>query len=335
MNPPPDRSIPTRQIVGGGPRVSLLGMTVTVPSIPSPVADRSIVERLRTSRRAGVSTFDVAGAVQPDRAERLVAQAFPQPDSDLVVIVGRTRDDLVPQDEDQRRSVPRESSAVDRLRFSLEGSRRRLHPHGPGVVEWISSANDPPTLRGPAPLGPASTASVLWFRNIDDLGPDSPVFPEGGHDPLRVAGALSLLEPRLVRRFEDPDRGASVSVLARDPFAGGRLDGTRFSHGGLERSPDRGPTRLRDLESEFAPVLGLAFLTEGRHRTLAQTALRYSAHWPWVASVLVPLPSADRIVEVLGTFGTPVLTEEELRRLDRRPAGALSPSEAVRRHPLL
>jgi aryl-alcohol dehydrogenase-like predicted oxidoreductase len=84
---------------------------------------------------------------------------------------------------------------------------------------------------------------------------------------------------------------------------------------------------LRQLHRDFDPVLRLGFLTDSRERTLAQASLQFLFHWPWVASVLVPLPSPERLEEFLAASSRPPLTDEEVDRA----LATLGPASGVSR----
>jgi aryl-alcohol dehydrogenase-like predicted oxidoreductase len=289
---------------------------VLPPPVPGPAGDRGAVERLRRVRRAGVTTFDVAASPQPLQAERLLRAAFPDPDPDLVIIVGRQLEHLVRQEEGGRPALTSTGGVAERVRLSLEDSDRRLAPNHLGIVEWTDPHLPPGLDWAKATRGLGGEASTwLCRRWTQGEVPDPVLTGELSTPPLR-SGPLSLLDAQLVAPIEIRMRSAPIAFLARDPFAGGRLDGTRAAGSAIERGPGAGPVRLRDLEAEFAPVLRLAHLTAERRRTMAQAAILYATHWPWVVSVLAPLPTSDRLEEVLGSFQAPPLTEEELRRVD-------------------
>ena len=136
-----------------------------------------------------------------------------------------------------------------------------------------------------------------------------------GTSPSLVTGSLSLLETDLIPTFESASVGERAGLIAYDPFAGGRLDGSRFAEQSLLPGPATGPVDVRRLHEEFDPVLRLGFLTEGRRRTLGQGALQFVLAWPWVVTTVVPLPSPERFDELLGYAARPPLTEEEMERI--------------------
>jgi aryl-alcohol dehydrogenase-like predicted oxidoreductase len=309
------RSVPSRRVDGLPLSLSLLGFTVVPPPAPSPTGDRAVVQRLRRARRAGVTTFDVGGSQEPARAELLLAEAFPTPDPEIAVVVGRRAEDMSARIEVDRQSLEGPDGSAERLRRSVEESRRRLSPLQIAIVEWSGGLEDDLAHLGPAPLGPSGPGTPLIYQRLAGPSPRIPARdPEPGW-PLLLSGTLSLLEPQLSRTLNDLGTTGRLSFLAHDPLAGGRLDGTRFSAFGIERGPESGPTRLRDLEAEFAPVLRLGHLTRSGERTLAQAAIQYVSHWTWVSSVITPLPTGERLEEVLGTFDAPPLREDELGRV--------------------
>ncbi|MCI4373173.1 MAG: hypothetical protein L3K02_05975 [Thermoplasmata archaeon] len=324
MPAPSGAAIPQREFARNRPSLSLLAFTVTPSQVPAEAADRSVVERLRQARRAGVTTFDLADSTDSARSERLFREAFPSPDPALVVIVGRRIEDLVRRDEPGLHSADSRDGVEERLRLSLEVTTRRLRPHRPGILEWTDDANFPLSEQTWAGLGPQGPSEPYLCRRLNSGDERAPLASRGASRSELLSGDLSLLETKWVTRWSGRAEHGGVGFLARDSFAGGRLDGTRASGTGVERGPSAGPIRLRELEAEFAPLLRLSFLTEDRRRTMAQAAVRYAAHWPWVKSVIVPLPTSDRIGEVLASFDAPAISAAEMARVSP-PGGASHP----------
>jgi len=319
----PPSPIPRRSLGPGGPGLSLLGVTVLPPPVPGPTGDRSAIERLRHVRSRGVTTFDVAGSPDPRWSERLLREAFPDRDEEITVIVGRRTEDLIRREGSHGPAQNSGDGAGERLEWTLDESRRRLMPQRLGVVEW-TEPDLPPTLN--ARFGPSGGAKPPGSFGCRRLQAGVTVLPiVGGRSPnlSLFSGPLSLLDPRLIPTLESGFERGPLAFLAREPFAGGRLDGTRAAGTGVERGPGSGPVRLRDLQEEFGPVLALGFITGPGRRTLAQAAIQFAARWPWTASVLVPLPTADRLAEILDALERPPLSDEELRRVLPSSAAAL------------
>ena len=318
MAPRSSPEIPRRTVPGGGPSLSLLGFVVEggLGSASNP----GIVERLRRARAAGVTTFDVAGSTHPAHAHWLLAEAFPEPDPQLVVILNSTAD----MEEPRAPSAASLPSTVSRT-VPAEPTRSPAPFPANSIIVEVEADPARSTRRESDSSRTAGTEGPMARRALR-LAPDSERLPDTPGVSL-YSGPLSLLDFRLGQLIEEARRPAPLGFLARDPFSGGRLDGTRFSGSWLERGPAATPSSLRSLAADFEPVLRLGFLTAGRTRTLAQAALQYAAHRPWVMSVLAPLPPSDRLDELLSTFARPALTANEVARIEQ---GGPSPTPPPR-----
>lgn len=308
------RTIERRRLPGSSRALSRIAFAVDPPRTVAPALDARTVALLRRARALGVTTFDVASARVPARAERLIAEAFPETDPEVCAIVGRSVDPLA------REVPPRMEPAVGSrleaiLTESLDQSRRRLAPVPIAVVDWdpgVETASGDETGAAAAPFSAEGVSGVHWAVRIAPGATALP--PQGGATGL-FSGTLSLLESGLVPLFESAVRPQERNLIARDPFSSGRLDGSRFAAGSVFGGPGTPPVDLRQLRSEFDPVLRLGFLTAGHRRTLAQAALQFVLHWRWVTTVVVPLPAPERFDEVLGFIARPPITPEEIERL--------------------
>jgi hypothetical protein len=259
---------------------------------------------LRRSRDLGVTTFDLGRSRTPALAETRLGEAFPEPDPELVTILPFPQAPPGPWITGAATPV-----RADELQPALLAARRRLRGAGRIVLEWRA----PPATVAPGTLPAIDFLALQKEGLLLEVAEATDRPPGEGNDRLRT-GVISLLDTRLPRAI-----GASApegaAWIARDPFAGGRLDGSAF--GRLMTGPPRqGPPRpVRTLEAEFATVRPLGFLTAGTGRTLAQAALRFALAWPWVVSVSVPVPPPERLAEIAGTAEAPPLTETELARV--------------------
>ena len=295
-------------------RLSAVTIAVDPPAVAPPEADARTVALLRKARGLGVTTFDVATTRSPERAERLIARAFPEPGPEVSVVVARSID-FLSRERTLAGGLISATDVASALAASIDQSRRRLAPVPVGVVEWLPSAdensgNPPGGVPGPRPsLG---APEPLWAVR---LSPGEASIPTGGPEPRLLSGSFSLLEPEIGSRFEAQGTPPTAFLVARDPFSEGRLDGSRFAHETGLAGPGSAPVDVRQLHREFDPVLRLGFLTAGRRRTLAQAALQFVLHWPWVASVVVPLPTPERFEEVLGFSTAPPISSDELAQI--------------------
>jgi len=299
----------------GLPRAfSELTISVDPPAVASPAGDARTIQLLRRARGLGVITFDVAEARFPARAERLISAAFPERDPELSVIVGRSVGSLAREEAPEGR-VPGPGRFSGVFLQSLERSNRRLAPAVVSWVQWDSEGEDERNDAAGGPSVPPDTelpAGVGWAIRLPPGGPGPRV------DWAKTAlfsGPLSPLEQGLTTAFGDRSLPTGPRLLARDPFAAGRLDGSRFARVGPFSVPGSAPTDVRRLHEEFDPVLQLGFLTEGRRRTLAQASLQFVLSFPWVISAVVPLPEPERFEEVLAVGSRPPLSADDLERL--------------------
>jgi hypothetical protein len=323
--------IERRSIAGTRLTTSVLGLVVDPTVSTRPAENRPTVALLRKARASGVTTFDLAGSSSPSWAAEVLLTAFPHWDPEVVVVLGAPAQPTSgPGQRPSQLGPPSRPRPPEASQIGETAElARRLSQIGSILVEW-----DP----GQKP----SLAARETRQSLDDLTqhgaiagscircrPDSEL-PAKEESPLRppVSAELSLLDVRLLKtlasRFHD-SRGA---VLVRDPFAQGRLDGSRFSARLSDRGPSSTPRDVRTLHAEFDPVLRLAPLTRDRRRTLAQASVQFLVRWPWVASVLLPLPAPERWEEIRTAPNALPLDEGELRELGLLPRTNASSASA-------
>jgi len=306
----------------GPPALSRLTLSLVGSVRPADVG--SIVARLRRARAEGVTSFDLVEAADPALARSLLARAFPEGDSAVVVIAPfESRHDPAPGSRAPSSRIPAPALAVGedlapRRSGAPEFATVYESTRGGGMTTGMPARSDR------AGRSPPGRPEILRCDSVDDLA-GVPTAPS----QVWVSGSHSLLEPGLLEAASLRLGGGRLRWLGRDPFAGGRLDGSRFLSAG---SMSAGvPVRtVRELESEFAPVARFGFLALPRRRTLAQAALWYALDRPEVVSVCLPLPPPERWEELLGFSRSPPLTEverERIRELDLS-SGAGRPSAA-------
>jgi aryl-alcohol dehydrogenase-like predicted oxidoreductase len=310
----PSALLKRRALPGGHHSISVLTFSVEPPWAAPPSADDRAVLLLRKARLHGVTTFDVSRAQYAPRAERLIARAFPSDDGELSVIVGRSVEHLVQEDPTRGPSSAPVSDLSGMLEESLNQSRSRLAPVPISIVEWDSASPAAPRAAvDPAPISPpeARSGNTVWSVG---LAPRASELPEVPPSTL-FSGEFSLLETNPIRVFQDTTHPTGRKLLARNPFADGRLDGSRFGATGGLATPGQAPVDVRRLHEEFDPVIRLGFLTAGRRRTMAQAALEFVLSWPWVLTTVLPMPDPERIDEILGFARRPPISSEEFSQL--------------------
>jgi aryl-alcohol dehydrogenase-like predicted oxidoreductase len=308
--------VPRRGVPGTGLELSVLGIDLDPERIGPPSADERTSVFLRRARQRGITTFRVlAGPARP-RVERLLSTALPGADPSVVRIGARSFSELVR--EGARSEDPPGPDLSSRLEQSLRESAARLGGTGYRILEWEFEPGSGPSIS-------EATGMLTDLRahgSIDAFALPPEAAGEEGSSPAadRVSpalrtGALSLLDTRWATVLEAEARRRATGFLAHDPFAGGRLDGTAIGAAAGDRRPDSPPRSVRELHLEFDPVLRFEFLTRSHDRTLAEAALQFVLRWPWVTSVLVPLPSPERFDGLLRALNAPPLTDPELERV--------------------
>lgn len=302
--------ISRRAIPGTGRSASAVGLVLESASVRNAGAVDGLVRILRNARERGVTTFELPSEPGADLLERAIAAAFPQPDPRLAIISERSSEGLSTRPA-KASGDEGEPAPTGSLRAAVEASNRRLDPQAIHLIDWVAREGDEDAYESElARLRIDGVVDAVVRRVGGAATPESRASAGG-----LWSGSLSLLDERTERRLGSITAAPGFGFFARDPFDGGRLDGRRLTDSVSPRRPDVGPVRLRELEQEFAPVLSLGFLTEGRKRTLAQAAIQYVLRRPWVCSVLVPLPAPERLAEVLAAESAPPLSDEELARL--------------------
>lgn len=315
----PDRDdhVSRRPVAGTARDSSVLGLYLGGPLGPGPSGLEQMVALLRAARRRGISSYDLGSGPAAAAAERAISRAFPESDREILVLGRRSLHSL----SGESRSGPGASNPRElgeRLRESILESSTRLRPHRVDLVRW-SDAGAP---RETSELARSTLRELVadrvilgWVEELDGaMLPAGPLDGKAAATPL-VAGRLSLLETRLVPILEERSHREPVGFFADDPLAGGRLDGSRFRPDPLGAGPGVAPVRLSELERDARPVLSRAFLTAGTGRTLAQAAVQFATRWPWVTAALLPLPSPERLEELVGSGSVPPLDDTEVERI--------------------
>ncbi|MGC2034858.1 MAG: aldo/keto reductase [Thermoplasmata archaeon] len=151
-------------------------------------------------------------------------------------------------------------------------------------------------------------------------GPDGPyqeriqMGVDAGADVVEVP--YNLLDRGGIADLRSKGPGTPIPVVVADPLASGRLGGAFLAEDRRILAGPSPPTPIRELQRSLGPVLQLGFLTEGRHRTLAQAALQFALHDPRVSVAVVPALPLERWPDYLGAFDAPGLSPDEIGRIE-------------------
>jgi hypothetical protein len=181
------------------------------------------------------------------------------------------------------------------------------------VEEAESSANSDAPLSLPPELKGPKVSWVVRWDSSDQL--DGVLHKASRLEGAIVSGPASLLDPRgpiAVGAISPP---GTRRYLARDPYAGGRLDGSLLELGNLDRNPNEGPLSLERLQEEYGPVLPFGFLSKPGIRNLRVAALQYLRTLPSVLGIVVPIASERQLEELERIASAPPLEPEELDRI--------------------
>ncbi len=300
---PVDRAAP----YPGAP-FQLSRLAFSVPTSARSGLGGPLVGLLRQAHRAGVTTFDLTAAEDPLAAETLLAAALPGTGASVVVIVPAPGDRTA-------RGLPGRGPWPAHPPAATATAPSRV-PGFQRLTELSSPEGSSPTTERAATVAVTSRATAPFA--VRCASREDVRRAVARHGPCLISGVFSLLERSLLTGAVDAHAGEILGWIARDPFAGGRLDGSRFAGAGGVARPGP-PSSLRELDAEFAPVAPLRFLARRGERTLAQAALRFASAGPRVVSVVAPLPVPERWREIAEFDRSPPLTGEELARIERVP----------------
>ncbi len=295
-----------------GSSFELCGLTFTVPT--DAMSSIGVVERLRRARAAGFTTFDTVGSAAPEAAEASLARAFPGGDPAIVVLAPTTSRAAEGSAVDGPPGHPPEPARAPRrgpADLPVATGLRHLYARAPRRPIDRATPADPTR---PSGLG---TLTVLDCRSVEDLQAAS-----REPTPRVLSGPCSLLAPELLAAAESTFGAREFAWIARDPFAGGRLDGSRY-RAAPGFPPRARPVSVRELEDDFAQVAPFGFLALPHRRTLAQAALWFAVDRPPVVTTVLDLPAADRWDELVGFDRSPPLRPDERERAEALGARSL------------
>ncbi|MFZ1023065.1 MAG: hypothetical protein WAN87_02900 [Thermoplasmata archaeon] len=309
-----------RRNSGTGSKGPILGIELTQGIVSGEGTGR----RTRLFHRAlsiGIGMFDLTASTTPLLDARLIKDSNREFHRTLTLVAsaqGRGH----PASERIARSEPPDSTSVESIPSTEATLLHAIGENaGPEGRLWIeispndseSSSHSELTAAFPAPLKGATASWVFRWDSPAEL--DLALQRARRLGGAMVSGPASLLDPR------GPAAVAAISppgvrpYLARDPFAGGRLDGSLLEAGNLDRRPNYGPWSLERLQEEYGPVLALGFLAKRGVRNLRVAALQYMLTLPTVAGIVVPISTDRQLDELERLPSAPPLGAADLERI--------------------
>ncbi len=126
----------------------------------------------------------------------------------------------------------------------------------------------------------------------------------------------NLLEQDPGRRFIEVAKEKGVGLLARVPHSSGMLEGKYTKDTKFDASDHRSHRKKVWLEQGLQKIEQLSFLTEGKGRSLAQTALLYILAHPELTSTLPNIYDEEQLLEFAKAGDLPSLTADEVAKVD-------------------
>jgi aryl-alcohol dehydrogenase-like predicted oxidoreductase len=292
------------------------------PSDPS-VDGSAAVALLRRAWRDGISVFDTVDVPNTSVAEALLARAFPDPDPTIVVL---GHDPAV----QSRGPSPIPTLGLPRGPIGLMHGEGPPPPHSQPFRRLVEIDAGPSGGRAAGSPNSAAAGGVSELTRVVRCRTEAEaVDAVRERQPCLLAGELSMLRSSVARSAAERAPSGAFGWIARDPFAGGRLDGSWFDRS-LPALPTSTPRSVRELEAELASVLPFRSLVLRGRRTLAQAALRFVVDLPWVVSVCIPMPRVERWEEIVGFETSAPLDERERAAIEAMAAPPSAPERPPR-----
>lgn len=126
----------------------------------------------------------------------------------------------------------------------------------------------------------------------------------------------NLLEQNPGRRFIEVAEQTGCGLMARVPHSSGMLEGQYTKDTKFDPSDHRAHRKKAWLEQGLQKIDQLAFLTEGKGRTLAQVAIQYILAHKELTACLPNIYNEAQLKEFAEAPSTPALTAQELAKVD-------------------
>ncbi|MBI1953410.1 MAG: aldo/keto reductase [Candidatus Omnitrophica bacterium] len=335
-----------RELGTTGLKVSEIGFGVwTVATTWWGIKEEAVgVRLLQKAFDLGINFFDTADTYGTGLGETILAKALGDK-RDQIVIGTKVGYDFYHHTSRQgQEEIPQDFSAKY-LEFALGESLKRLGAetidlyqlHNPRI-EAIANDEIFETLERFKKEGKIRSYGVALGPAIAERQIDEGKLAIKTRGVSAVQIIYNLLEPMLGQALFPAARGGSAGFLVRVPHASGLLDGTvtpRTTFAQTDHRFHRVSTDERKKkwqEEGLKKVERLAFLTEGKGRSLGQAALKFILSEPTVTSVLPNIYNKKLLAEFAKAPDSMDLTADELKKVQELYASDfdLAPSRAVR-----
>ncbi len=272
-----------------------------------PTDDKASLEAVKKALDLGCNFFDTADTYGHGHSEELLGKAL-EGRRDEVVIATKVGGDFY-------HGTPRMNFTPEYLLFALQKSLERLQTD---YVDFYQLHNPPVQL----------IKNPNLFRVLDDLKKAGKIRHYGIsiHDPSEGILAMKTGQPSTIQvvfnilRQEAKNELLNlagenkVAIIAREPLANGFLTGKHkpdetFPEGDIRHNFPR-----NYITSMVHAAEKLKFL-EGKGRTLAQAAIRFTLDQAEVSTTIPGAKTAEQAQENIRASDLPPLTGEELLRI--------------------
>ncbi len=298
------------------------GMWTTSTGWWGEMSDDDAVSMLHHAHDLGITLYDAADTYGNGRSEEQLARAFGDR-RDRVVIATKFGYDIYTHAGERRgqMELPQDVSPAY-IRKALDESLRRLrtdyidiyqlhnakmeHVHDRAMWETLAELKKEGKIRmyGIA-LGPAIG---FLYEGVDAV-------KEYNVATLQIIWSLLEQYPGDEQIKAAYDANADTGYMIRVPHASGMLEG-HYTQDTVFPENDHRRHRPRSwLTNGVEKVAQLRFL-ERSDRTLGQAAIQWLLHEPRVMTVLPNIYDRDQLVEFANAPETPMLSDEELARID-------------------
>ncbi len=291
--------------------------------------DDDAIRLLHAALDRGITLFDTADRDGDGRVESILGRAF-RDRRDRVVLatkVGYDWQNFEPTRARQR-AMPQDFRPIA-IRAAVENSLRRL---GGDVIDICELHHAPRRVLEDDAVRDVLDALVRegTVRAFGAAIPNG-ARPGDGRRLIR-SKRLPLLDVEISILDHGPGvelaglaQAAGVCVIARRPHTWGLLEGKYTLETTFPPSDPRAHLTREWLLEGLRRVDTLGFLADGRPWTLGQASLRWVMDRPGVASVVVPIHSADQLDEFAATPGLPPLDDDDLARIEALIESAFVP----------